>query len=383
MLGIIVGIVSVVMVVGIGEGVKHEMTKQISQFGPDLITVRPGSSKGRQTANNTDLLFGMNSISGLTQKDLQAVTNAPGVKIAVPLGLVSGYVKTEDALAENPLVIATNAQLPVALNHGLEYGDFFDAQAEKTTVAVIGKNVASELFKDDAPLGRSFEFRGHTFIVRGVFDQFYSTPLSPTADFNNAIFIPFAVASQITDGSAQMYSILAKPTDSNAVPATVISITKSIEKLRGGVQDFRVLDQAENIKSTSNILSLITTMIAAVAAISLLVGGVGIMNIMLATVTERTHEIGVRKAIGATNRQILNQFVLESAVISMVGGIIGIALSLAAVGLLRLYSDLRPIVSWQAIVIATAVSLAIGILFGAMPALKAARKDPIESLRHE
>lgn len=384
MLGIIVGIVSVVMVVSIGEGVKNEMSKQISQFGKDLITIKPGSlSSHKRTINNTDLLFGMSGVSGLTSKDLTTVQKTSGVRLAAPLGVVSGQIKTEDRTAQNPLVVATNASFLSAINHSLEYGDFFDAKTENTTAAVIGQNVASELFRDDAPLGRSFQFRGHSFIVRGVLANFYSTPLSPTADFNNAIFIPYSVAEKITDGSVQMYSILVKPSSPDAVGKTVAALEKSLTNSRGGVEDFQVLDQEKNIASTSNVLSLLTAMIAAVAAISLLVGGVGIMNIMLATVTERTHEIGVRKAIGATNRQIMNQFVVESAVISMLGGLIGTLISLAAVGLLRLYTDLRPIISWQAIVIATVVSLVIGVVFGAMPALKAARKDPIDSLRYE
>ncbi len=384
MLGIIIGIVSVVMVVGIGQGVKHEISRQITQFGSDLVTIRPGAkAQSGKSVTSTDLLFGMNSVSGFTSKDLAAVKADPTVRLAAPLSIVSGSVETQDEKAESPLVIATNASLPSALNHKLEYGDFFGQDVESTSTAVIGKEVASNLFKDEAPLGRSFTFRSHTFIVRGVFEDFRTTPLSPTADFNNAIFIPYPVAEQISGGGTQMYAILAKPHDPQGVERAVDSIEKSLKAERGGTSDFRVLDQQRNVEDSSNVLSLLTTMIAAVAAISLLVGGVGIMNIMLATVTERTHEIGVRKAIGATNRQIMNQFVLESAVISMIGGFLGVVISVAGVTLLRLYTSLKPIISWEAIAIATVVSLAIGIVFGATPALKAAQKDPIESLRHE
>jgi putative ABC transport system permease protein len=385
MLGVIIGIVSVVMTVGIGEGVKQEVAKQVNQFGDDLITVRPGNihqSNGK-IVTNTDLLFGLNSISGLTERDLATVKKSDNVRLAAPLSVVPGAVQADDRKIENSLVLATNGDLPGALNRGIRYGEFFDANTQQGNYAVIGRHVADTLFDEQIPLGRSFTFRGQTFVVRGMFDEFKSTPLSPVSNFNDAIFIPYQVAEGLTGNSTQMYSILAKPDKPDNAPKAISGIQGSMLASHGGQKDFSVLDQAENLAASSDVLDLITTMIAAIAGISLLVGGVGIMNIMLATVTERMHEIGIRKAIGATNRQILNQFLLEAAVLSLLGGIVGILLSVVGVYALRLYTDLQPIISWQAIVIATATSLAIGIIFGTIPAVKAARKDPIEALRHE
>lgn len=385
MLGVIIGIVSVVMVVGIGEGVKQEIAKQIGQFGDDLITIRPGNlqhSNGKMITN-TDLLFGLNSINGLTEADLKEVQKADHIRLAAPLSVIPGSVQAEKQKLENGLVLATNEHLPTALNRPVPYGEFFGAKDETAKVAVIGKHVATALFEDLVPLGRSFTFRGETFIVRGVFDEFKSTPLSPVSNFNNAIFIPYKVAEQLTGNSSQMYSILAKPDRPGNIRPAILAIEYRLKQAHGGEKDFSVLDQQQSLDASSNVLGLITTMIAAIAAISLLVGGVGIMNIMLASVTERMHEIGVRKAIGATNRQILNQFVLEAAVLSLVGGIVGVLISLGGVLLLRTYTDLQPVISWMAIVVATGTSLLIGVIFGAVPAIKAARKDPIEALRHE
>lgn len=384
-LGIIIGIVSVVMVVGIGEGVKRDVAKQIDQFGKDLITVRPGNveNSAGKAVTNTDVLFGLNSISGLNENDLRTVQNSEYVRLAAPLGLVPGTVVAGDRKLEDSLVLATNANLPSALNRTIPYGDFFNDKDQNANVAVIGKHVAEALFDDRVPLGRSFDFRGHTFIVRGMFDEFKSTPLSPASNFNNAIFIPIKVAEKLTGNTTQMYTILAKPDKPGDTDAAINSIESRLLRTHGGEKDFSVLSQEENLEASGNVLSLITTMIAAIAAISLLVGGVGVMNIMLASVTERTHEIGVRKALGATNRQILNQFVLEAAVLSLVGGIVGVGISVASVFLLRAYTSLEPVISWQAIVIATSASLAIGVIFGAAPAIKAAHKDPIEALRHD
>ncbi len=385
MLGVIIGIVSVVMVVGIGEGVKREVARQIDQFGEDLITIRPGNVQAARSGGvaNTDLLFGLNSVGGLTHNDLEVVRGSKHVHLAAPLSVVPGSVQAQDRKLENSLVIATNPDLPLVLNRAVSYGDFFDAKGENGSFAIIGQSVAQVLFDDSAPLGQSLTFRGRSFIVRGVFEDFKTTPLSPTADFNHAIFIPYNTAEKLTGSSLQIYSILVKPDRSENVALAVDAVNKRLLKSHGGEKDFSVLDQKHNLAASSSVLSLITAMIAAVAAISLLVGGVGVMNIMLASVTERTHEIGVRKAIGATNRQIMNQFILESTVLSLVGGIVGVAISLAGVFLLTIYTSLKPVVSWEAIAIATGASLVIGIVFGVAPAIKAARKDPIEALRYE
>ncbi len=383
MLGVIIGIVSVVMVVGIGEGVKQSIAHQVDQYGKDLITIRPGVARNNKTVTNADLLFGLNSVSGLNSNDLQVIRDSAHVRLAAPMSLVSGTVESNGQKLDTPLVIATNGDLPGVLNRPIPYGDFFSTDSQGQDVAVIGKHLTQTLFNDYVPLGNAFDFRGSTFIVRGIFDDFKAAPLSPSANFNDAIFIPYDVAQRITGNSLPMYSILVKPDDPKNTQAAIAAITKNLLRAHGGEHDFSVLNQQQNVAASSDVLDLITTMIAAIAAISLLVGGVGIMNIMLASVTERTHEIGVRKAIGATNRQIMNQFMMEAAVLSLFGGIVGIVISVAGVYLLRIYTSLTPVISWEAIVIASAASLAIGIVFGVAPAIKAARKDPIDALRHD
>ncbi|HUS26703.1 MAG TPA: ABC transporter permease [Nevskiaceae bacterium] len=385
MLGVIIGIVSVVTIVGLGEGVKAQVAGQINHFGKDLITIRPGHITTRHSAGsltNTDLLFGLDSVSGLSTQDVQTVQQAKHIKLAAPLGVVAGTVAADEAKV-SPLVLATNASLPDALNQKVPYGSFFEPGDDQANVAVLGQKAARDLFGEMVPLGHKFTFRGQTFIVRGIFDEFDTTPLSPTADFNSAVFIPYQTASKLTNGSMQLYTILAKPDRTGNTAAAISAVNQKLLRAHGGQQDFSVLNQQQTLAASSNILDLLTTLIGGVAAISLLVGGIGIMNIMLVSVTERMHEIGVRKAIGATNRQILSQFVTEATVISVVGGIIGLLLSLLVDLLLHAYTSLKPVVSWRAMAVATGVSIAIGIIFGAAPAIKAARKDPIEALRRE
>lgn len=386
MLGIVIGIVSVVTVVGIGEGIKRQISQQIDHFGKDLITVRPGTMDNDSPARvlgSTDALFGMGAVGGFGVADVEAVQKTEGIDVVAPLGVVPGAVQVDGQTSSNGVVVATSSQLPAALNQSVKFGEFWDEKSEDSHFAVIGRQAAETLFHDQAPLGRTLIFRGETFMVRGVLDEFQNLPLSPTAEFDNAIFIPYKAAAQITANNSHLYVLLAKPANDVELPATANAISDSLREAHGGEMDFTVLTPEQNITSSSHLLDLLATWIMTVAIISLVIGGVGLMNIMLVNVTERMYEIGVRKAIGASSRQILMQFMLEAVVLSLIGGVLGIALSLAAQGLLHTYTDLKPVISIQAIIVATAVSFVVGVVFGTLPAVKAARKDPIEALRHE
>lgn len=386
MLGVIIGVVSVVTVVGIGEGLKRQVSRQIDHFGSDLITVRPGVidiDGANRVLGTSDVLFGLDALGGFGVADVEAVQNAPGVKIVAPLGVVPGAVQAGEHSLRGGVVVASSSQLPAVLNQSLKFGEFWDAKSEDSHFAVIGRQVAETLFRDQSPLGRTFIFRGQTFMVRGVLDDFKNLPLSPTTEFNNAIFIPYKSAARLTNNNSHLYVMLAKPADGTPIGQAANAITDALREAHGGETDFTVLTPQDNIASSSRLLQQLTVWIMAVAAIALLVGGVGLMNIMLVSVTERMHEIGVRKAIGATSRQILGQFMLEAVVLSLIGGVLGVLFSLATLGLLRAYSDFEPVVSWQAVVVSAGVALVVGVVFGTLPALKAARKDPIEALRHE
>jgi putative ABC transport system permease protein len=372
---------SVVSVVSIGEGVKQQVGQQIDHLGKDLITVRPGQlNAGGSTVGNLTLLT--QGVTGaLSNRDVEVAAKTEGVEMAVPFSVVAGNA-TGDHRYENGVVIGTTENLPAVLNQEVEYGGFFGKDDHRRNVAVIGAQVAQELFDDRVPLGQSFEFRGRKFQIRGIMKEFESPPLSIDANFNKAIFIPIDVAQELTANSS-VYEVLVKPQKADDTPVVVQRLINNLLKAHGGEHDFTVLKQTDSLRATSNILNLMTKLISGVAAISLLVGGIGIMNVMLVSVTERMHEIGIRKAVGATNRQILNQFVMEATVLSFMGGVIGIILSLLLNLLLRAFTNLEPVISWQVVLLATGVSLAVGVLFGSAPALKAARKDPINALRNE
>jgi ABC-type antimicrobial peptide transport system permease subunit len=384
MLGVIIGIVSVVSIVSIGEGVKHQINQQINQLGRDLITVRPGQLTGNANqAGGLNLLSGLSIHGALSRQDVHTVQSTPGVKVAVPLSIVSGSPKGEKGTDKHSLSIGATSDLPTVLNQQLAYGSFYDFNNGGQNIAVIGQNAAKRLFNEDVPLGRSFELRGQQFVVRGIFKQFDAAPLSVDANFNDAIFIPDTTAQLITSDSAPIYEVLVRPDNPDQTNQVADTIDHNLLKTHDGQNDFSVLKQQESLAATNKILNLLTRLIGGVAAISLLVGGIGIMNIMLVSVTERMHEVGIRKAIGATNQQILDQFVIEATVLSVVGGLIGVVVSFVIDIALRIFTDLQPVISWWVVLLAVGVSVAVGILFGAVPALKAARKDPIEALRNE
>jgi len=386
MLGIIIGITSVVTVVSIGEGIKHQVNGQISQLGSDLITVRPGELVQRDSSgsiNGVNFLQGSNSFGSLTQNDMNVVAKTKDVQQAVPLALVNGVVKVEGLKGSSPLVLATTSDLPKLLSQSIAGGSFFESDTSaEPYVAVIGANVAQKLFHQRMPLGSSFEFLGQQFFVQGVFNKFDTPPLSLSTDFNDTIFIPYTTAQMLTQNNTQLYEVLAKPTDPAQLGTVVKNISDSLTNEHQGQQKFTVLRQDEGLAVTNNVLDLLTRLIAGIAAISLLVGGISIMDVMLVSVAERMHEIGIRKALGATNRQILTQFLTEASVLSVLGGLIGVVVSLAIAFLIGSFSPLTPVVTWQIVLLATGVSLVVGIIFGTAPALKAARKDPIDALRN-
>ena len=383
-LGVIIGVASVISVVSIGEGVKQQISGQIHHLGKDLITIRPSQIDTSSGNGNKDLhvLSGISITGSLSKDDVKSVRQTVDVSASAPFSALTGSIKG-DGSSYNSLVVGTTSDLPSLLNQSLAYGAFFSDDDADSNVVILGQKAAERLFSEAVPLGRTVSFHGQDFIVDGIFNEFPTSSLASDADYNNAIFIPYATAQNLSNDSSPTYEILAKATTSSKTASVAAALNQRLLKNHGGQADFSVLQQNQNVASSSEILELLTRLITGVAAISLLVSGIGIMNVMLVSVTERLHEIGIRKAIGATNRQILSQFLVEATVLSLAGGAIGIIVSYIIDGALRLTTSLQPDITWQIVAIAAGVSLLVGMIFGSIPALKAARKDPIDALRAE
>jgi ABC-type antimicrobial peptide transport system permease subunit len=318
----------------------------------------------------------------LNERDYRTIERTRGVGLSAPLAQVIGLTEANGEKFQGE-VIATSGDLPELLNQKISYGSFFGAN-EEDNYAVIGPRVAERLFKENVPMGKTFELRGETFVVRGILDEVPTAgPLALDVDYNNAILIPYKVGQELMGGAISIQQVLVKPKSDSTIKGVAGRIRDSLRNSHGDQEDFTVLTQDETLLVAGSLLNMLTTMIAGIAAISLFVGGIGIMNIMFVSVTERTSEIGIRKAVGATNGQILNQFLTEATILSLAGGLAGVLISVAVNFILRVTTNLQPVITLPIMGVAVAVAILVGAIFGVAPAYRAARKDPIEALRYE
>lgn len=384
MLGIIIGITSVVTVVSLGEGLKHQIVGQINQLGNDVLTVRPGKLLSKDGHTNGLNIYAFLAPSTLTTRDLESIEHSEVISKATPIEFLTNVAKGDNGEFDDLFVAGTTPDFASTLHQKVDYGAFFSPEDDNSGTAVIGSDVAKRLFGVLNPVGETIHILGQDFIVHGVLAPTQGGLLSVAqTDYNSSVFIPTDDADKLTSGHTNILQILARVKPGVNVNQANSTITKILARNHGGTQDFTVLRPDQLLGVTSQVLNTITRFISAIAAISLLVGGIGIMNIMLVSVSERTREIGIRKAVGATNRQILHQFLIEGLVLTVSGGILGVIASLAINLLLRLYSGWKPVISVPIILLAVGVSIAAGLIFSLIPALKAARKDPITALRGE
>lgn len=385
MLGVIIGVVSVVMIFALGEGLKRQVSGELTRGGDDKISVRSGMMIERDEVGRVSQVNVREALasSTLSDADVDTIKAMSGVRIVAPESYLSLTISdsTNERSVRNASVIGTTPQIIDAASIIVDDGEFFSSSDTNRAIAIIGSSVAKELFGEDRPVGRVVKIRNIDYVVRGVLREQVTGPLDiVTTNYNDSVLIPMGSARELSGSPLAIREIRVR-TDEGVAPQVVSKIDKALLELRQGSRDFSVLGAEDFVLVLGRVSGLITTFIGAVAGISLFVGGIGIMNVMLVAVSERTREIGIRKSIGATNQQILGQFLIEAVILTLLGGAIGVALAFSATGLLRLYTPLQPFIEWRVVASALGASLVVGVLFGMVPALKAARKDPIESLR--
>lgn len=380
MLGVMIGISSVVIIFSLSGGVSSMISNQIMSEGGALAVIRPKEL----TANNKNVITSLATSRAFTQssikdEDLGLVSKAKDVSAVAPLANFSAKLKG-DGEEKYANLLATSPNLDQTTSLKVREGQFIAESANANTV-VIGDQMAIDLFGTTQALGKEISMKGEKFIVIGVLAH-QSSPINfSNVDFNNTAIIPYVTAKRIIGENLQIQQVNVRVKSVNKLSQVQKEIENGISKNHNGEQDFEVLTGKNISHPSDKFIELSTLILAIVASVSLVVGGIGIMNIMLVNVSERTREIGIRKALGANNRHILFQFLTESMIISLSGGFFGYLIGYAFSFGVSIFLPFSPIISWQIAVLVCGVSVIVGVIFGLYPAFRAARKDPIVSLR--
>ena len=380
MLGVMIGISSVVIIFSLSGGVSLMISNQIMSEGGELAVIRPKEL----AANNKNVITSLATSRAFTQssikdEDLGLISKAKDVSAVAPLANFSAKVKG-DGEEKYANLLATSPNLDQTTSLKVREGQFIAESANANTV-VIGNQMAIDLFGTTQALGKEISMKGEKFIVIGVLAH-QSSPINySNVDFNNTAIIPYVTAKRIIGENLQIQQVNIRVKSVNKLSQVQKEIENGILKNHNGEQDFEVLTGKNISHPSDKFIELSTLILAIVASVSLVVGGIGIMNIMLVNVSERTREIGIRKALGANNRHILFQFLTESMIISLSGGFFGYLIGYAFSFGVSMFLPFSPIISWQIAVLVCGVSVVVGVIFGLYPAFRAARKDPIVSLR--
>jgi len=395
MLGIIIGISAVIILVSVGQGVQTAFSQQMQSIGSNLVFVLPGGLQQSSTSIRS-MLRSVN-VSTLTYGDALALTNralAPDLLYVAPEFVANVSVAFASESAQTSLSGVTPSY-PAARTFYPEVGAFIssDDLRSRARVAVLGKKVAEKLFAPTIqPVGQTIKINRIPFRVIGVMEE---KSTSTYSDDNDAVFVPLSTAqtrlfsARNLAGEYTASVIYAQAVDESRMEAARTQITQILRRRHGLIyssdeNDFTVLTQSDVGDTLRNLTTILTLFLGLIAAVSLLVGGIGIMNIMLVSVTERTREIGIRKAVGAGRRDILLQFLMEALVLSLFGGLLGIVIGvLGSIGASAAIKSLTLHISPGTIALATGFSTLVGLFFGIYPAIRASRLNPIDALRYE
>lgn len=380
MLGIIIGVAAVIALVSIGNGVKQDIEDSISSLGSNLLVVMPGAPR------TPGVRPSQGSMKSLKISDYEAIAKLEGVKAASPMTNGS-YVVIYQNKNWTTSVAGVNANFQDVNNWTMTSGRFFSDKnvQNRERVAVVGQTVVKNLFADEDPVGKEIRVKNIPFRVIGVLKSKGNGTMGNDQD--DTVLIPYTTSMERVEGIDYLRMVYVVAKDDEGIDRLQADI-ENLLRVRHNIKDTNLDDfNIQNMKSIMETVAqttgTFTLFLGAVAAISLVVGGIGIMNIMLVSVTERTREIGVRKALGATYSVIVTQFLIEAVVISLMGGFIGIAFGIGASKVIGMVSGMSTVVSVPTIIMSFAFSMAIGLIFGIYPARKAAKLNPIDALHYE
>jgi putative ABC transport system permease protein len=379
-LGIVIGIASVIAMISVGQGSAKSITDRVESLGTNLLTVMPGSQRRTMVAG------GMGSATTLTEEDAVAISQINGVALVAPT--VSGRKQvTVKGSNTNTSIYGVDAKYFSVKNVEIESGsNFTENQLKaKNKVAIIGPTTRDTLFGENYDaVGQKIRIGSQEFTVIGVTKAKGGTGMGSSDDL---IYIPLGTAQQYITGNSKLSNISVQVSSADLMD-TVETEISDLLLTRHGITDstkadFSIMNQADMLSTMTEVTNTMTLLLAAIAGISLIVGGVGIMNMMLTTVTERTREIGLRKSLGAKNNNIVVQFLTESVALTFIGGIIGVGVGWLAAWMMQTFFSVTTVVKMWSILMSFGVSALIGIVFGYYPSRRAAKLDPIDSLRYQ
>lgn len=376
-LGISIGIASIILILSLAGSISQLISTQIKALNQELILVRPANNKNNLNSI-IDELTNSNHFnnSNLTLDDLNKIKeSSDNIKNIAPIAILH-ETAIGDQTVESATILATNSDLKPILNLELKSGNFIQDNDLKS--AVIGHSLALQLFGSSEPIGKTFSFSGHKFIIIGTLQKAEDPINFNGVDFDQAIIVDL---NQIKSLNPQIQQINITVKDDNKLEATAKEISKTLSDFKGSSSNFTVNYGSHISHPASNFFNIISIMLGGIAGISLFIGGISVMNLMLVSVTERTHEIGIRKAIGATNTHIFMQFLLESIILVFIGCIGGFLLGYLIAIFCSTFTPFKPFISLEICLVAIYFAFVTGILFGLFPAIKASKQKPIDSLK--
>jgi ABC-type antimicrobial peptide transport system permease subunit len=381
MLGVTIGVASITTILALSAGASKVVGDQVDALGGNIAVIRPGAPTDDPVKSLTQTKIGRDyAASTLTESDVALVQAINNVANVAPLMVLGGSVRADQTAPENTPIVASTPALATISDFKISSGQFIDDDINPDT-AVIGAQLSINIFGTEQSIGKTLTIRGTPFTVVGVLQRMNNPINYNQVDFDHAVIISLASGKSLNQGVAQIQQINIASNSVTNLNQIIIDSNKALLVNHSNERDFQILSGDQIARPTSQLFYAIAGVSAAVAGISLLVGGIGIMNIMLVSVAERTREIGIRKALGATNSDIAAQFIIESLAIGIGGGISGYILGYLLAFAISTFLTFDPVLNWQITGVALFVSIVVGTLFGLYPAFRAARKDPIDSLR--
>ena len=381
-LGIAIGVASIILILSLMGSISNLVKNEITDLGQDIIVVRPGSTKDSVTNIVTELTA-TNAFqkSNLSLSDIDVIKKIENVSAVAPIAISNNTVASEKNTLNSVPILGTNLDFAKIEPLPIRYGAFLNESNQEKSV-VLGHTLSLALFNTiNSTVGKTIEIMGEKFMVVGVLDEINKSINFDNLDYDNALIMNINSLDKAT-GSTQIQQINVKATNTDSLATVSTNIKDALTSHKHGDDNFTVAYGDQITHPASTLFTIISGMLTTVAAISLVVGGIGVMNIMLVSVAERTREIGIRKAVGASSRNILMQFMFEALILCFSGGILGLLLGYLLAFLLSVITPFQPYISWQIVALTFLTTLIVGILFGIYPAIKAASKNPIESLKH-